>query len=94
MRDHERQFTEAIVREQAASIAGDLREAGDVSELVVDDRRLTDKGRLYVRGFVVGRLSMVRAGVIGNPNLSTADLDAVRSAIEENEAAIAAELHA
>lgn len=94
VRDHERQFTEAIVQDLAASIAGDLRETADVAELVTADQQLTSKGRLFVRGFVLGRLSMVRAGVVGNPNLSTEDLEAVESTIEENESAIAAELHA
>lgn len=93
MHEYERQFTEAVAENLAASIANEVRD-GDVSRLVDSEEALTEKGRLYVRGYLVGRLSMLRAGAVGNPNLSADDTAAVAEILDEHEARIAAELYA
>lgn len=94
MRDFEREFTEAVVENLSTSIANNVREAMDVEDLVDDERRLTETGRMYVRGYVTGRLTMLRAGAVGNPNLSAADIREVAEVVDEKEGSIAAALYA
>ena len=94
MREFERQFAEAVVETLSTSIANNVREAGEVSTLVADDQQLTDEGRMYVRGYLTGRLTMVRAGAVGNPNLSVEDLEEIAGIVDEHEGAIAAALYA
>lgn len=94
MREFERQFTESVVENLSTSIANNVREAMDVEDLVDDEQHLTDKGRMYVRGYVTGRLTMLRAGAVGNPNLSAEDIEGIAEIVDENEGGIAAALYA
>lgn len=94
MREFERQFVEMVVENLSTSIANSVRETYDVETLVDDDERLTAAGRLYVLGYLTGRLTMVRAGAIGNPNLSAEDLEALGEVVDDHESSIAAALYA
>lgn len=94
MREFERQFAEAVVDNLSTSIANSVREAGEVETLVEGEEQLSSAGRMYVRGYVTGRLTMLRAGVVGNPNLSATDLEQVADLVDEREGAIAAALYA
>jgi hypothetical protein len=94
MESYERQFAEAVVDDLSTSIANNVREAIDVDALVEDEQNLTTEGRMYVRGYVVGRLTMLRAGAVGNPNLSAGDLERITEIVDRNESGIAAALYA
>ena len=91
VQDYERQFVRDVIDNLPASIAGGMREGGD--EFVESGEALTPLGVAYVRGYLTGRLSMLRGGTIGNPNLSEGDIEEIVSIVEENEAAVAAELY-
>lgn len=91
VRDYERQFVRDVIDNLSASVAGGMRE-GD-GEFVESGETLTPQGLAYVRGYLTGRLSMLRGGSIGNPNLSEEDVEELTAIVEENEAAVAAELY-
>lgn len=93
MREYEREYTETVVENLSTSIANSVRESGDIGDLVDDEEQLTAEGRMYVRGYITGRLMMIRAGAIGNPNLSADDLEEIAVIVEDNESAIAAALY-
>lgn len=92
MEEYEREFLEAVVENLAASIASGMRSTTD-EDLFEDDANLTAAGRMWAQGYLTGRLSIVRAGSTGNPNLSASDLEEVAALIDDNEASIAAQLY-
>lgn len=94
MRDFEREFAETVIDNLSTSIANSVREANDIESLVDDENQLTPIGRMYVLGYLTGRLTMVRAGAIGNPNLSVEDLETLAAIVDDHESGIAAALYA
>jgi hypothetical protein len=92
MRDHERRFLEEMIDTLAVSIASGMR--GESSDRLVDSQhRLTESGRYWVHGYLVGRLTMLKSWTTGNPNLSDDDIREVTELVEGHEASIAAELY-
>lgn len=94
MREFERQFAETVIENLSTSIANSVREANDIESLVDGDNELSAIGRMYVLGYLTGRLTMVRAGAIGNPNLSVDDLETLADIVDDHESGIAAALYA
>jgi|GEM_PF-2985911 len=92
MEQYEREFLEAVAANLAASIASGMRSTTD-EDLFEDETTLTVAGRMWARGYLTGRLSIVRSGTTGNPNLSADDLEAVAALIDQNESDIAAQLY-
>lgn len=93
MEEDERRFLERMLDTLGPSLARNMRET-PTDDLVADDDRLTERGRLWVHGYLTGRLSMLRAGATGNPNLSAGDLSEIEDLVDGREAGIAAELYA
>ncbi|AQL41767.1 hypothetical protein BV210_03110 [Halorientalis sp. IM1011] len=93
MEPYEEEYLEAILENLSTSMAQCMRDGGVDAELVESRDRLTTSGRLWVCGYVTSRLSMVRAGEVGNPNLSVRDLEHVHEVVERHESAIACQLH-
>jgi hypothetical protein len=93
MEPYEEAYLEAILENLATSIAQCLRDGGVDVELAESRDRLTDGGRLWVCGYVTSRLSMLRAGEGGNPNLSADDLERVHEVVDRHQSAIACQLH-
>ncbi|MFD1589483.1 hypothetical protein ACFR9U_21105 [Halorientalis brevis] len=93
MESYEQAYLEMIVENMAASMANCMRDGVVDFEMVAGPDHLTDRGRLWVCGYMTSRLSMIRAGTHGNPNLSTADLTRLKDLVEQHESAIAAELY-
>lgn len=92
MEEYERAYLEAVADNLAASIASGMRSVTD-EPLFEDEESLTAGGRLWAQGYLTGRLSVLRSGSTGNPNLSNDDLDQVASVVERNQASIAAQLY-
>ncbi len=92
MEEYEREFLRAVAGNLAANIASSMRTSVD-EDLFEDESTLTPAGRLWAQGYLTGRLSVVRSGATGNPNLSADDLGAVADLIERREADIAAQLY-
>jgi hypothetical protein len=92
MEEYERKFLQAVAGNLAASIATGMRSTAD-EDLFEDETTLTPAGRMWARGYLTGRLSVVRSGATGNPNLSADDLEAVAALIDQNESDIAAQLY-
>ena len=93
MEPYETEYLEAVVDNLAASVANGMREGTTGEELVESEDRLTASGRLWVNGYLTSRLSALRAGAHGNPNLSREDLEYVSSFVDEHQAQFAAELY-
>ena len=93
MEEYEREFLEAVTGNLTANIASGMRTTVE-ADLFEDETTLTTAGRLWAQGYLTGRLSVVRSGTTGNPNLSSGDLDAVAEVIDRHEADIAAQLYA
>ncbi|MFB6129883.1 MAG: hypothetical protein ABEJ28_03570 [Salinigranum sp.] len=91
MEEYERQFMADVIESLSVSIASGMRECEE--EFVESKEGLTDHGRLYVRGYLTARLSMLRSAAVGNPNLTADDVDQITSLVEDNEAKIAAQLY-
>lgn len=94
MESYEQAYLEAIIENLAASIANCMRDGVVDAEMVETQGNLTTHGRLWVCGYMTSRLSMIRAGRLGNPNLTADDLDAVTALVAQHESTIAAELYA
>lgn len=92
MEEYEREFLRAVAGNLAASIATGMRSTTD-EDLFEDETTLTTAGRMWARGYLTGRLSIVRSGTTGNPNLSSEDLEEVAALIDQNESDIAAQLY-
>ena len=92
MEEYERAYLEAVTDNLAASIASGMRSVTDES-LFEDEEHLTPSGRLWAQGYLTGRLSLLRSGSTGNPNLSSDDLEEVVALVEANQASIAAQLY-
>jgi len=92
MEQYEREFLEAVAGNLAASIASGMRSTSE-ADLFEDETTLTPAGRMWAEGYLIGRLSLVRSGTTGNPNLSADDVEAVASLIEQSESDIAAQLY-
>ena len=93
MEPYEEEYLEAILENLSTSMAQCMREGDAGVELVRNRSQLTDSGRLWVCGYVTSRLSMMRAGEVGNPNLSPEDLDRVHEVVARHESAIAEQLY-
>lgn len=93
MESYEEAYLEAVIDNLAASIANAMRDGTAADDLVESEDRLTDSGRLWVDGFLTGRLTMLRSGAVGNPNLSESDRRRVSALVERRESAVAAELY-
>lgn len=94
MEPYEQAYLEAVIENLAASIANCMRDGVVDAEMVATQDHLTNHGRLWVCGYMTSRLSMIRAGRLGNPNLTADDLDAVTDLVTRHESIIAAELYA
>lgn len=93
MEPYEEEYLEAILENLSTSMAQCMRDGGVDVELVESQDQLTDSGRIWVCGYVTSRLSMVRAGKVGNPNLTVEDLDHVHEVVDRHESTIACQLH-
>ncbi|SEN91066.1 hypothetical protein SAMN05216388_100630 [Halorientalis persicus] len=93
MEQYEEAYLEAILENLSTSMAQCLREGDPGVELVRNRSQLTDSGRFWVCDYVTSRLSMVRVGEGGNPNLTADDLDRVREVVGRHESAIAEQLY-
>lgn len=92
MEEYEREFLQAVAGNLSASIATSMRSTAD-QDLFEDETTLTTAGQMWATGYLTGRLSIVRSGATGNPNLSSDDLEEVVALIDENESDIAAQLY-
>lgn len=93
MEEYEVAYLEAVVDNLSASIASSMRDGVDDEPMVESDDQLTRAGRMWLRGYLTGRLAVHRAGVVGNPNLNESDLQRVSELADGREAAVAAELY-
>ncbi|WP_101297421.1 hypothetical protein [Halegenticoccus soli] len=93
MKAYEREYLNETLETCAVSIAHLLRE-GFVSEEVLESQsQLTDFGLMWVKGFIAGRLMLIRSCCVGNPNLSPADIDELTELAGQHEAKIAGQLY-
>ena len=92
MEAYERDYLDDVANNLAASIASGMRTVTE-DRLFEDETSLTASGRLWAQGYLTGRLSMLRSGSTGNPNLSADDLEQLADLVERNEAEIAAQLY-
>jgi hypothetical protein len=92
MDPHERLFLEEMIETLAVSIASGMR--SEPNERLVESRdQLTECGRFWVHGYLIGRLTMLKSWTSGNPNLSQDDVEQVIELVDGHEASIAAELY-
>jgi len=93
MKDHERTFLEDTVTHLATSIANDLREEFGTDEIIENRDTLTDYGAMWVEGYLMGRLTLIRGCSTGNPNVSPDDITEIRALVDEHEGRIASAVY-
>ncbi|WP_335999513.1 hypothetical protein [Halorientalis halophila] len=93
MEPYEEAYLEAILENLGTSMAHCMRDGEPGVELVESESELTNSGRLWVCGYVTSRLSTMRAGAGGNPNLTVTDLDRVEAVVDRHESTIAGHLY-
>ncbi|WP_327053328.1 hypothetical protein [Halomicrococcus gelatinilyticus] len=93
MKEHERKFLEDTVTHLATSIANNLREEYRTDEIIEDKNTLTDYGEMWVRGYLMGRLTLIRGCSTGNPNVSPDDITEIGRLVDEHEGRIASTVY-
>ena len=93
MKEHERQFLEDTLAHLSASMGNALRE-GFETETVLDDRdSLSEFGSMWVQGYLLGQLAVVRSSSVGNPNVSPDDIEEIGALVDEHGGRIASEVY-
>ena len=93
MDEHEREFMRRTLRSLAPSMAIQLRHGVADVRVIEDGDRLTAAGRMWVRGYLAGRLSTLRAETTGRRTLSCEDLEDIAALVERSEKQIVAEIY-
>jgi hypothetical protein len=93
MKDHEREFLDETVTSRATSIANVLREEFGTDKIIENRDTLTDYGEMWVQGYLMGRLTLIRGCSTGNPNVSPDDITEIGALIDEHEGRIASAVY-
>jgi hypothetical protein len=93
MEEHERKLLEDTLSNLSASMGNALREGFETEEVLSDRDGLSEHGVMWVKGYLVGQLAMIRGGSVGNPNVSEADVTEVSNLVEKHGGQIASEVY-
>lgn len=93
MKEYERAFLEDALAHLSASMANALREGFDTETVLANQNQLSEQGKIWVEGYLLGHLGMIRGCSVGNPNVSADDVTDVEALIDEHEGKIAGEVY-
>lgn len=93
MQDHERQFLEDTLAHLSASMGNALREGFETETILEDKDSLSEYGSMWVQGYLLGQLAVVRGCSVGNPNVSPDDIDEIGALVDEHGGRIASEVY-
>jgi hypothetical protein len=93
MKEHERQFLEDTLAHLSASMGNALREGFETETVLEDKDSLSEYGSMWVQGYLLGQLAVVRGCSVGNPNVSPDDIAEIESLVNEHGSRIAGEVY-
>ena len=93
MEDYERQFLEDTLAHLSASMGNALREGFETETILDDKDSLSEFGSMWVQGYLLGQLAVVRGCSVGNPNVSPEDIEEIGSLVDERDGRIASAIY-
>jgi hypothetical protein len=93
MKEYERKLLEETLSNLSASMGNALREGFEADEILADRAELTENGVMWVKGYLVGQLAVIRGASAGNPNVSDDDITEISELAEEHGSRIASEIY-